>query len=128
VRSWWGRVGHELPLGAQRARESRRHVVEGRRHLALLRRPFHACARIEIAACDLARGRRQAAQRPRQRAGQQPRETEPEQEDDRGHAHQGDRVLAHLGVDVVDALGDAHGALGAARVDDRHRGEQEVLA
>ena len=119
-------VGDEVALGVERAHEPVGHVVEGVGDLDLLGRAGRRGARAQVARRDLARRARQAAQRTRQRAGDRPREAQAERQHGGAEGEQRDDVAAHLVVDRLDALREAHGAGGAAGVDDRHGGVEQV--
>ena len=122
------RVRDELALGREHGADPLGHVVEGDRHLALLRRAGHLGPRFEVAFLDPSGRRGELAQRPRERVGEEPREHEPEAERRGADRGEGEHAAADAVVHGADALRDADRSGDPTRVGHRNRAVQEVLA
>ena len=108
-------VGHEVALAGDEPLQPRRHVVEGAREAALLGAALDAGADAQVALRHLRRG----VVEPPQRAGDLARDQHAGGEAEHEHEHadrrQAERRAPGRARDVVDALGDAHGADALAR-------------
>ena len=120
------RVGDELGLGPQRARQPLGHEVERARERALLPAALHRRARVEVARGDPVGRRAEPLDRPGDPACEQERG---EQRGEQHREHRRPRCrrrAAHGVVDRVDALRQPHGADDAPAGEHRRGGGEDL--
>ena len=121
-------VGHELLLGAQRARQPAGHRVERAGQRPLLARSLHGRAALELPPCDLAGRRLEAPEGQREPPRDEPPGGHAEREHDGGdQGEPGDRAPDRP-MDGGHALRDPHGACHPPPAQHRRGGRQQILA
>ena len=107
--------------------EPRAHLVERAREALLLGRALDRHAGGEVAVAEPGGGGVEPPQRPRDLARDQRAGAEAEQQHEPADRDEAEDRGAGGAADGLDALGDAHGALGAAGAQDRHGGGEDLL-